>query len=400
MSKSRGSDAGDDPHRAEVGSRPAWPGDAPRMAGLGDSSARPPIGRSPSSTFPAIAPGKSITVSHQARLHLSMIPPVPGLDAAAELLLDALGLTRAHASLAVVIEVGHERIGSAVQRAAQRRGLAVHPYLVDAESQRNEAFMQRLCQALRDAAGSLYLASASGIAPALRRKLHHATTGRRHALVLGADERLAVQSLAVDRAELEALGERLRAFCMEHTSLTVETLTGTALRVAWEATTRWHHDRARLDDAGTLLLPAGRVLVTPADVTGTLSPDAGVLLPDGELRSRGAKARLRFEGGRLVGAEGPWAERILSTARAEPNGDRVGQLVFGTNTNLLTPIGHDGQDLTMPGVYLVLGDSRPEQTGAPFCASSRVVLMMRRPDVRVGGEPLLVRGRYVRARVP
>jgi len=105
---------------------------------------------------------------------------------------------------------------------------------------------------------------------------------------------------------------------------------------------------------------------------------------------------LRFELGELVDAEGPEEDvrALLEAADAAPNGRRVGMLGLGTNTSVLTSIGAILQDLKMPGVHLTLGYTSRDQTGATWTSDVEIPLIVRRPDVRLDGTPIMVRGRY------
>ncbi len=361
------------------------------------SSAPPAIGNESDTPRARTSTGtsRSMTISQLARAHLVRMPSDPALDPAADAVLDAVGVDAG--TVAIVVEVPHERVGASLTRAAERRGLTVEPYVVDADRLGSEAFVARLANALLDVAGVIYVAGALGVAPPLRAALFRAGGRRRDALLLGLDGRIVLHNLGALSRELEGIAARVEATCKKGRELFVEGLGGTSLRVALGASLPFQHDIGRLDGPGLLVLPAGRTLFCPPNLSGTLAPDGGVLLPGDEVRTAATKLRLTFEQGRLTGAEGPYADRILAAARAVPNGTMVGQVVFGTNPGILTPIGHEGQDLTTPGLHLVLGDSRPEHTGAAFCATRSITLGVRRPDVRVDGEPLLVRGKFARA---
>src|SRR5690606_18089053 len=105
----------------------------------------------------------------------------------------------------------------------------------------------------------------------------------------------------------------------------------------------------------------------------------------------------RFAGGELVDFEGRDLEEGRALAEAvesAPNGLRVGQVGFGTNTGVLTSIGSLLQDLKMPGFHVTLGYTCNELTGATWTSPIEVPLLVRRPDVLLDDTPLMVRGRY------
>jgi leucyl aminopeptidase (aminopeptidase T) len=161
---------------------------------------------------------------------------------------------------------------------------------------------------------------------------------------------------------------------------------------------RWHHESGILRSAGWINLPSGEITTSPADVEGVLVPDGGVWsVADGDL-PRATRLKFVVRAGRLVDVEGrddDTRKQILAILDRDGNGRRVGQFGFGTNLAVLTPVGSLLQDQKMPGVHLGFGEPYGALTGAKWKSTVEMPTVVRRPDVTVDGQPVMVRGKYV-----
>ncbi len=336
----------------------------------------------------------SITVSQQAETYLRGIPPDPSLTAGAESALQhALGLV-AGDRFVLIVEAGACSIGAALLDAADRLGLDTRCYVVDTAQSRVASLIERLNLQLCEAAGSILVSRPGELDPNFRRRVCAHDHPRRHGHMAGVTEAMMRQSMRANYTEVHALGERLCARLASARELDLVTGPQAVLRVRTAEANRWHNGSGLLRAPGFTNLPGGEVVTCPGSVEGDLMADGGVWAPDG---SRLRVRRLRFRAGRLVDADGPDAARLGTLLDEHPEGRRVGQLAFGTNLEVLTPIGAVLQDLKMPGVHLVLGYSCPEHTGAAWNSSVAIPVLCRRPDVAIDGEPVMVRGRYARA---
>ncbi|MEM1418284.1 MAG: hypothetical protein AAGH15_25540 [Myxococcota bacterium] len=290
---------------------------------------------------------------------------------------------------------GHEPIGRALLEASQELRLDLQAYLFEAEQAESAALTTRLEQQLLDAQGSV-LVGGFELPMGFRRRVVRTRRERRHGHMIGTTEAMMRQAMRVDMGEVHALGDRLIARLQPARRLFVTSGAREPLRCE-VAGVRWHNESGRLRARGSTNLPAGEVVCSPTSVTGRLRAAGGVHLPGGEIFGRDGRLELVFRGGRLVDAEGPDGERVLAAARRVAEGDRVGQLAFGTNVGVLTPIGSVLQDMKMPGCNLVLGYTAPEHTGAPWSCTQMIPVLCRRPDVRSEQGALLTGGRYVDA---
>ena len=202
------------------------------------------------------------------------------------------------------------------------------------------------------------------------------------------------QSMRADYQEMHQLGERLIARLSSANEIVVSSGVNDELVLRPARNHRWYNGSGLLRSPGFTNLPAGEVSTCPASVDGSIRPDGGVWLPKGPVR--GPRTTIHFREGQVTGVEGGERDAILAELGGDENGRRVGQMCFGTNVSVLTPIGAMLQDSKIPGFHLILGYSCPEHTGATWNSQVMVPMLVRRADVVVDGKPLLVRGRYAR----
>lgn len=336
-------------------------------------------------------------MSHEARDVLLTRSVDPSLELGARNAIETcLGVQHGEQVL-VVCEKGLEQIGAAMAQAADAVDAEVSAFILQPDHGANDAFAGRLAARLVEANVSVLVASVGGLPPEFRRQLLHIEGGRRHAHMVGITEAMMRQSMRADYEEVDAIGRRLCARLERASEMRIETSAGTNLVVRCHPKHRWHNASGLLRGPGWANLPGGEVFSTPLAVEGVVVPDGGMFMPDGADISRGGRVRVRFEPNDVTVLEGPGADEAQKKLAAVPNALRVGQVGFGTNTSLLTSVGALLQDLKMPGFHVSLGYTCPELTGAVWSSEIEVPLLMRRPDVSVDGEPIMVRGRYARA---
>ena len=309
-----------------------------------------------------------------------------------------LGVQSGH-KVVLIVEASEEiePLGVAFLHEIEDVGAECQVFLVTAQHTASEALVSRLVERLVEADASLLLASVTGLPPAFRRRIVDAGGDRRrHGHMLDASASILVQSLRADLQEVHQIGERLLARVEKARSIHVTTTTGTDVHFRFDSSRRWHHESGLLRKPGWVNLPAGEVGTSPASVDGVVVPDATWTSAAGEL-PRSARLRLHFEDGRLAGVETrdkEVEEALVACVDSDVNGRRVGQVGFGTNVAVLTPIGSLLQDQKMPGVHLSLGHPFGELTGASWTSAIEVPLMIRRPDISADGAMVMVRGRY------
>lgn len=309
----------------------------------------------------------------------------------------ALGLRNGQ-SFVLLAEVGYEDVASAMLRAAVELGLHTRTFMLDVENAGRDLFVERMVGELEEADGSALVSSRTGLPAAFRRAVAAIRGHRRHAHMVGVSPAMMRQSMRADHQEMHALGERVIERLRSAKEIVVGSGIGDELVVRPDPSCRWHNGSGLLRAPGFTNLPAGEVCSSPLSADGTLSPTGGVWLPEGPVRN--PRNQLRFRDGRAVEVRGGDREAILEALGKDENGMRVGQICFGTNLSVLAPIGAMLQDSKVAGFHMVLGYSCPEHTGAQWNSTVMVPLLLRRANVTVDGQPLIVRGRYARDVVP
>ncbi|MBO6937089.1 MAG: aminopeptidase [Deltaproteobacteria bacterium] len=329
--------------------------------------------------------------AHDALLDTPKDPSL--MPGARNALAKALGLQPGQ-SFVLMAESGYEDVASAMLRAATELGLHTRTFMVDRETCERELFVERIVGELEESDGSALVASRTGLPPRFRQAIVAIRGQRRHAHMVGVTLSMMRQSMRADYGEMHALGERLIERLSTAREIVVNSGVNEQLVLRPDPSHRWYNGSGLLRTPGFTNLPAGEVSTCPASVDGSIRPDGGVWLPKGPVRD--PRTSLSFREGRVVGIQGAERDEILKLLSTDENGPRVGQMCFGTNINVLTPIGAMLQDSKIPGFHLILGYSCPEHTGAKWNSQVMVPMLVRRADVVVDGKPLLVRGRYAR----
>lgn len=371
----------------------------PTMMGIRVSNEPPEISDSDAPGAAGPRPRRdSITITRDARTYLELQAVDPSLVAGARNLLVGGLAVRPGEKLVLICEASSQAIATAILNEASAEGLEIQPYLVGPEQATNDAFIRRILSVLQDAELSIAVTSQVSALPDafLEKLVASADGGRRHAHLVGVTEAMIRQSMRGDFQEMAHLGRRLVSKLQGQGTIKIAAGPKTLLEVEFDESHRWHLNDGMQHQPGWTRVPGGELYTTPVNVSGTLIPDGGIWLPTGQEIELPRRVSLRFLDGKLTGATGPGADRLMDALGADENATRVGRFVFGINISLLTAIGAQAQDLTMPGIYLVLGDPAAERTGAAWSSGVSIPVAVRRPDVSVNGQPVMVRGRYAR----
>jgi hypothetical protein len=348
-----------------------------------------------SSVFRRRVPSSANLSAQDALLDTPKDPSL--MPGARNALTSALGL-RPGQSFVLLAEAGYEDVASALLRAASELGLHTRTFMLDVETCSRELFVKRMIEELGEADGSALVASRTGLPSEFRKQIVTIHGERRHAHMVGVSPAMMRQSMRADHQEMHDLGKRVIERLQAAREIVVFSGIDDQLTLRPDPDCQWHNGSGLLRAPGFTNLPSGEVSSSPATADGTLSPTGGAWLPKGPVRN--PRTKFHFEGGRVVDVTGGDREPILAELQRDPNGMRVGQICFGTNLSVLAPIGAMLQDSKVPGFHMVLGYSCPEHTGASWSSPVMVPLLVRRSNVTVDGQPLLVRGRYARDLVP
>jgi leucyl aminopeptidase (aminopeptidase T) len=297
-------------------------------------------------------------------------------------------------ALVIVFERALAELAEAMGAAGREVGAKVETLELQGRSDE----VERVERMLERCDASVFAAT-YGADVAVRRAMVQTRGRRRHAHMIGLNDVVVRQSLAADHVEIAELGQKLIEKTRPSSTIRVTSAAGTSLVVRTDPARRWHNEHGMLEGPGWTNLPAGEVITSPASVDGVFVPDGGVWLTDGTGIDRAAaqRLRLRFEAGRLVDADGveDAARELLEHMDSGQNGRRVGQVAFGTNTNVVAPIGVACQDVKLRGFHLILGFSAPELTGATWNGDRLAQLLQRRATVWIDGVQVHANGRYL-----
>lgn len=328
---------------------------------------------------------------------LRRIVPEEHYIAAARVVLQNSLAVREGERVLVVYEAGFDDLAAALTMACDELGAEVDAVSIGTPVP--PRVIEKIEERLAQCDVSVLIASVT-FPRELRTPLVQNTATRRHAHMLGVTDALIRQSLRADYEVVNRLGNDLVRLLEGTTEIRVESERGTELTTRPDPTCRWYNQGGLQHTPGWTNLPAGEVVTSPSMVQGRFVPDGGIWLTDGTLIDRADARRLiiEFEGGHLVSVQGPDGPRdlLLDHVGSRRDGRRVGQLSFGTNVGVLTPIGNPAQDAKLPGFHLVLGYSAPDVTGASWNGDAMVTLLERQESVWVDEREVIHKGKYTR----
>lgn len=221
----------------------------------------------------------------------------------------------------------------------------------------------------------------------------------RHGHMIGIDERLILQGMQANYAEVaqltNAVAERARAA----RGLRATSPAGTDLVVRFSPALRWKPCTGIYLDAGTWgNLPEGEVFTCPERVDGVLvgqvigdyfSERYGVLPKPVVIEVEDSRVR------KVSGATPEIAAELHAYLNSTENGNRAGEFAIGTNTAVTTLTGNLLQDEKIPGIHIAFGNPYPLETGADWRADVHVDIVSVGGDASLDGVPLLREGRFV-----
>ena len=222
----------------------------------------------------------------------------------------------------------------------------------------------------------------------------------RHGHMIGIDERLMVEGMAVDYDEVYRVTRRVYEIVREARRIEVTSPRGTDLVATFSPDLRWvpcdgrYHEQGRFGN-----LPEGECFTAPAAVDGVL---AGESMGDHFSERYGrfeVPVRIVVEAGVAREVTMPGRPTVEAEIRAylaqHPNSSRAGEFAIGTNIGLAGISGNFLQDEKLPGVHVAFGDPYGFETGADWSAPSHVDVLATGVTVVVDGEPLMRDGVFL-----
>lgn len=222
----------------------------------------------------------------------------------------------------------------------------------------------------------------------------------RHGHMVGIDEALMVDGMAVDYDEVYRVTHTVFDIVRDARTITVTTALGTDLVAMFSPTHRWIPCDGRYLSQGMFgNLPEGECFTAPERVDGIL---VGESMGDHFDRRYGIfaePARFHLEAGWVREAYVPGHPEIEQDIRAylaqHPNSSRVGEFAIGTNVGLTRVIGNFLQDEKFPGVHVAFGDPYGAETGADWDAPSHVDVLASKATVTVDGQTIMRDGTFL-----
>ncbi len=221
----------------------------------------------------------------------------------------------------------------------------------------------------------------------------------RHGHMIGIDERLMTDGMAVDYDEVYRVTRKVYEIARQATSISVSTALGTDLTATFSPSLRWISSDGRYWEQGQWgNLPEGETFTCPHSLDGVLVAEElgdwfaeryGVL---------GAPIRLVVKAGRCVeidGGDARVAAELREYLAQDPNSTRVGEFAIGTNVGLSRIVGNFLQDEKFPGVHVAFGDPYGLETGADWVCPSHVDALASHATVAVDGRTIMEDGRFL-----
>lgn len=188
----------------------------------------------------------------------------------------------------------------------------------------------------------------------------------------------------VEPGELSARNTAVLEKTMSAKRLHIVCPGGTNLRVELDNTRyRWISNRGVWRPGRFVVLPAGEVATFPASVSGTLVADFAInvnTIMRGDARLSRCPVRAEIDRGRLVHFEcsSPEITEFLTMCFRRENACRVGELGFGTNRGVLTPIPLNSHlNERTPGVHIGFGQHNQTNALTGYACDIHVDLIAR-----------------------
>jgi len=145
-------------------------------------------------------------------------------------------------------------------------------------------------------------------------------------------------------------------------------------------------------------LPDGEVFTCPLELNGTVIADGSVGDYFESYNPLRPPIKLVVSKSRVVSLENDnkQLERELNEyIKSDKNANHIGEFAIGTNIGLKEFIGTMLQDEKFPGVHIAVGNSYPEQTGAPFPSKVHCDFVIGKTTIVVDGKIIMKAGKLV-----
>ncbi len=195
--------------------------------------------------------------------------------------------------------------------------------------------------------------------------------------------------------ELSARNTAILERCMAADRLRVESPGGTDLRVRLDNSRfRWVSNRGVWRPGKFVIIPAGEVATFPASISGTIVADFAInvnTLLSHDARLTSCPVTAEIDRGHLVDydCDNPDMSEFLSRSFARKNARNVGELGFGTNRGITSPISLNSHiNERRPGVHIGFGQHNQTDALAGYACDIHIDLIARGGLLWTDDDPL------------
>ncbi|MBW2264476.1 MAG: aminopeptidase [Deltaproteobacteria bacterium] len=303
-------------------------------------------------------------------------------------------------TVTVVADEKNIVVGAAFLSAAIDAGIKTHAFLMEKHGKRPmKRFSDSAVQAIESSTVTVLAVTPQPGELKSRIQFIDLTTKHqiRHAHLVSVSPDALRMGMRADYNAVDALQERILEVLGHAGGVHVFSALGTNLDVTFANDHRWVRSNGLIKPGYWQNLPSGQVYTCPATCDGSYVADWSIgdwfeqSYPD--LHEH--PVTLSLSGGRLTSVSCPnrkLARELTLFTRSSKNGDRVGEIGFGTNPFLKFMKGQMVLNEDVPGVHLALGDPFQDKTGASWSSSVRVPLVGAGMSITAGDRVVMEEG--------
>ena len=324
------------------------------------------------------------------------------LNASRRIVEGSLGVV-AGERVAIIVDAPREMLGATLAEVARSSGAEAEVVAIESLGQRPlRALPESLRALLGRVQASVMLVGWMDAERPMRSELVELVSklNIRHAHMVGVTRRALLAGFGVDPHRIVDATRAVRTRLRPDSVLRLRSAAGSDLEVRLDPKCRWQERVGILRAGKWENLPSGELFTCPADVNGIFVADGSMGSHIGAAAGVLSRAPVRVEirGGTMRSVQcldRALARDVEQYLRSEPNGERVGMVILGTNIGMNEATGELVCDQNLPGLHIGFGATYPEQTGATWNATTQLTMTAVNADVDLDGASLLRNGRYL-----
>src|SRR3989344_2989716 len=257
-------------------------------------------------------------------------------------------------------------------------------------------------EAVSDSTGVFYMAtSKSGEKVSLRKPIIKLGIKKgREAHMPSITEKLMEQGVNTDYNEVKKISRKVYDVVSKCKEIRVTTLRGSDFTVSFNRDWKWIIADGDITNSATgwSNLPDGEVFTCPGNFNGRVIVDGCIgdyFIEYGKLKNH---VVIEIKNCKVVNLE--CEDKVLEGKlreyiKQDENASRIGEFAIGTNIGLREIVGNLLQDEKFPGVHFAVGDSYPDETGAPFPSKAHCDFVILKTSIFVDGNMIMNNGKFV-----